>query len=209
MYSRTLASYSPGIAGTRINVSVHTCISSADHSDLDSRFVPLSTSHAASQHQYPRTRHLFYCAPLESAGACCWQDVPRRHIPKPHWQVSPPSPRAHPAQAVAADMRQPRPSGPPLAPQRRAISVVVRKEAGRSATTLMTRRRPPSEPEQLECGALPVECPASALCEARRSAGWSFRHNAVPGSSRCGAPTAATIGSRTNRCLDTFILSPA
>ena len=56
----------------------------------------------------------------------------------------------------------------------------------------MTRRRPPSEPEQPGCGALPVECPASALCEARRSAGWSFRHNAVPGTSRCGAAAASS-----------------
>jgi len=61
----------------------------------------------------------------------------------------------------------------------------------------MTRRRPPSEPGQPGCGALPVECPASALCKARRCAGWSFRHNVVPSTSRCGAPTAAAINSRT------------
>jgi hypothetical protein len=57
-------------------------------------------------------------------------------------------------------------------------------EAGRSATTLLARRRPPSEPEEPYRNALPVECPVAPLCGMRCVSGWSYRHNSVPGTSR-------------------------
>jgi len=57
-------------------------------------------------------------------------------------------------------------------------------------TTLLTRRRPPSEPGEPTRNALPVECPVAQLCDTHCVAGWSFRHNRVPGTSRCGAPYA-------------------
>ena len=44
---------------------------------------------------------------------------------------------------------QPRPSGPPSAPQRRTSSEVAWGMIGGSATTLLVRRRPHSEPEQM------------------------------------------------------------
>ena len=47
-------------------------------------------------------------------------------------------------------------------------------------------RRPPSEPEQPYRNALPVECPVAPLCGTLRVAGWSCRHNGVPGTSRWG-----------------------
>jgi len=82
---------------------------------------------------------------------------------------------------------QPRPSGTsrltPQASQRRPSSVVTRLVSGRSATTLLARRRPPSELEQPNRIALPVECPVAQLCGMQRGAGWSYRHNCVPGTS--------------------------
>jgi hypothetical protein len=57
-------------------------------------------------------------------------------------------------------------------------------EAGRSATTLLARRRPPSEPEEPYRNALPVECPVAPLCGMRCVSGWSYRHNSGPGTSR-------------------------
>ena len=62
---------------------------------------------------------------------------------------------------------------------------------GRSVTTLLVRRRPPSEPEQPYRIALPVECPVAQLCGMYRGAGRSYRHNCVPGTSRWGALPAA------------------
>ena len=67
------------------------------------------------------------------------------------------------------------------ASQRRTSSVVARWVAGKSATTLLVRRRPPSEPEEVHWNALPVECPVAQLCRMRRGAGRSYLHNCVPG----------------------------
>jgi hypothetical protein len=56
-------------------------------------------------------------------------------------------------------------------------------------------RRPPSEPEQPNRIALPVECPVAPLCGTHRGSGWSIQHNGVPGTSRCGAVSAYFRGS--------------
>jgi len=83
-----------------------------------------------------------------------------------------------------------RPSGTPRltpqASQRRTSSAVVWLVAGRSATTLLARRRPASEPEEPYRIVLPVECPVAQLCGMYRGAGWSYLHNRVPRTSRWG-----------------------
>ena len=56
--------------------------------------------------------------------------------------------------------------------------------AGKVATTLLARRRPPSEPGEVHRIALPVECPVAQFCGMCRGAGRSYLHNCVPGTSR-------------------------
>ena len=79
---------------------------------------------------------------------------------------------------------QPRPSGLPAAAQRRTIGVVAR---GR-IEGLRPRRWNAGGllPYRYRCtGSFRREgCPAAPLCGSRRGAGWSFRHNGVPGTPR-------------------------
>ena len=103
-------------------------------------------------------------------------------------------------------VQQLRPSGPPAASQRHSISVVARWMIGGSATTLIGRRRPPSELKQLSPSRSPRE-PGSAIVRiAPRSwlvvpAQWRTRH------ARCGAispdPDAATVSAWQLRALGT------
>ena len=76
-------------------------------------------------------------------------------------------------------------------------------EAGRSATTLLARRRPPSEPGEVHRDALPAECPVAQLCGMHRGAGWSFGHNCVPGTSVRGHHLVSSM-QRSPTDLNTF-----
>jgi hypothetical protein len=110
--------------------------------------------------------------------------------------------------AVPDGFCEPRPSGTPgrrwrpdvpASPEQRGRTEVT----GRSVTTLLARRRPLSELGQPNQIVLPVECPVAQLCGALRGAGWSYRHNCVPGTSRwrvfsaCPAAAAATFPGST------------